>query len=207
VVGGVKRIYNIGIVGVGGQGLLTLGEVIGLAATFSGLDVSVSEIHGMSQRGGSVVVYVRIGEEPSPIIPSGGADTMLALELIEAARYVNLLRKGGYLIANDFIWPPPLSKYPPREALLKALESVEAEIYLYDANRASVEIVGSPISANIALLGFALGVNPELSELVKLESVEKALGEVFKGRTLDVNLKLLRSAYSEGVKACKGERI
>lgn len=196
--------YNIAIVGVGGQGILTLGYIIGVACTIAGRDVSIAEVHGMSQRGGSVIVHVRIGEKPSPIIPIGGADHILALELIELARYVNYARKGAIAVANDFVWPPPLSKYPSRDTIVNALKNKDLKLYLLDANALSSKYTGSAISANIALLGYALGVDSVLRELVPLTAVEKAMEEVFRGRTLEANLKLLHVAFEEGLKL--GER-
>jgi indolepyruvate ferredoxin oxidoreductase beta subunit len=205
MVGALNRIYNVGVIGVGGQGLLTLGRIIGLAAIHAGLDVAVAEVHGMSQRGGSVIVNVRIGEEPSPLIPIGGADLLISLELLEAARYIQYLRRGGVLVSNDFIWPPPLARYPSRDEIVKSLKSKEINLYIYDANKASVEFTGSTVSANIAILGFTMGVDEELGGILGLEKVTKALEEVFKGRVLEVNKELLRKSYIEGVKIA-GER-
>ncbi len=189
------------ITGVGGQGLLTLGTILGVACTIRGLDVSVAEVHGMSQRGGSVVVFVRIGLEPSPIVPVGGADHMLALELLEATRWIYYVKKGGHVTVNDFIWPPPLSAYPSRDQLLSEMKSREIKLHVVNANDMSVKILGSPISANIAVLGYALAVDKTLQELLTLRAVENALEEHFKGRALELNKLLLRTAFEEGIKS------
>lgn len=202
----MKRVYNIAIVGVGGQGLLTLGSILGESAIHAGLDVAVAEVHGMSQRGGSVIVYVRIGEEPSPLIPIGEADLMISMELLEAARYTQYLNKNSILVTNDFIWPPPLAKYPSRETIITALREKIPELYIYDANKVSSEITGSIISANIALLGFSLGVNEELRNLIGLENVVKALEETFRGRVLELNKKLLYKSFEDGVKIAEEKR-
>lgn len=194
------KTYNIAIVGVGGQGILTLGSIIGIACTLAGRDVAIAEVHGMSQRGGSVIVHVRIGKEPSPIIPVGSADHIMALELLEAARYVYYARRGAIVTVNDFLWPPPLSNYPPRDAVLNALRSKPVELYVVDANKLSVEYTGSIVSANVALLGFSLGVDRLLREVLPVNYVEKALEEVFTGRVLEANTKLLRTSYEEGLK-------
>ena len=88
-------ITSVMIVGVGGQGSLLASKVLGRAAMDKGIDVKVSEVHGMSQRGGSVVTYVRFGEKVySPIIDKGGADYIISFELLEAARYVDFLKPG-----------------------------------------------------------------------------------------------------------------
>ena len=92
---------NIMVVGVGGQGTLLASKLLGKLFLEKGLDVKVSEVHGMSQRGGSVVTYVRYGEKVySPVIDRGQADFIIAFELLEAARYADYLRPGGTLIAN-----------------------------------------------------------------------------------------------------------
>ena len=93
---------NIMIVGVGGQGSLLASRILGAAATAGGYEVKISEVHGMSQRGGSVVTYVRYGEEvSSPVICQGEADVILSFELLEAARWLPFLRPGGTLITAD----------------------------------------------------------------------------------------------------------
>jgi len=194
------RNYNIIITGVGGQGLLTLGSIIGVACAIRGLDASVAEVHGMSQRGGSVVVYVKIRSDPGPVMPVGGADHMLALELLEAARYVYYVKRGGYVTVNDFIWPPPLFVYPSRDQLISEMRNREVKLHVVKANDMSVNIIGSPVSANIALLGYALAIDRSLLELLTIEAVEKALEERFKGRVLELNKSLLKIAFEEGLK-------
>lgn len=93
---------NVLIVGVGGQGILLASEVLSKAAMIAGLDVKKSEVHGMSQRGGSVNSHIRFGEEVhSPLIPDGQADFVLALEKLEALRWEGFLRSGGTMIVND----------------------------------------------------------------------------------------------------------
>ena len=94
--------YTIQIVGVGGQGVLLASMVLGNAAMKSGYKVAMSEVHGMAQRGGSVVTYVRYGSEVhSPIVDLGEADYMLAFEPLEAARYLPYLKKDGVIINDE----------------------------------------------------------------------------------------------------------
>ncbi|MEM4881607.1 MAG: indolepyruvate oxidoreductase subunit beta [Desulfurococcaceae archaeon] len=198
----MKR-YNIAVVGVGGQGLLTLGAVLGTACSIAKYDVAIAEVHGMSQRGGSVIVYVKIGSEPSPIIPIGGADHVIALELLEAARYAAYAKKGAVVSINNFTWPPPLSTYPSREEIITALRGNNLKLYLIDANELSMKYLGSPISANIAMLGFALGVDPVLRSIIGVDVVEKALSEHFRGKALEANKQVLRTAFQEGLKVAE----
>jgi indolepyruvate ferredoxin oxidoreductase beta subunit len=96
-----KLQLNIVLAGVGGQGTLVAGKLLGLLAGSLGLDCKISEVHGMSQRGGSVITYVRIGETvASPVIEPGTADFILAFEELEALRWAYLLKKGGTLLIN-----------------------------------------------------------------------------------------------------------
>ena len=93
---------NIMIVGVGGQGTLLTSRIIGKAALAAGLDVKISEVHGMAQRGGSVVTFVRFGEAVAePVVEEGQADVVIAFERLEAQRYAHFLKKDGILIVND----------------------------------------------------------------------------------------------------------
>ena len=95
-------VTSIMIVGVGGQGSLLASKLLGRAAMDKGYDVKVSEVHGMSQRGGSVVTYVKFGDKVnSPIIDKGEADYIISFELLEAARYVQFLKPGGQIVTNS----------------------------------------------------------------------------------------------------------
>ena len=98
---------SIMIVGVGGQGTLLASKLLGNVLLSQGYDVKVSEVHGMSQRGGSVVTYVRFGEKVySPVVDLGEADYILSFELLESARWIGYLKKGGRLITNTHRTPP-----------------------------------------------------------------------------------------------------
>lgn len=98
----MAKVTNVLIVGVGGQGTLLAGKIIGQAAMSAGLDVKQSEVHGMAQRGGSVVTHVRFGQEVhSPLVEKGEADIVLAFEKLEALRWADYLKPGGTLIIND----------------------------------------------------------------------------------------------------------
>ena len=97
----MSKVTSVLIVGVGGQGTLLASRLLGNAMQSQGYDVKVSEVHGMSQRGGSVVTYVRYGDKVySPIIEEGGADIVLAFEQLEAARHLSYLKPGGTMVVN-----------------------------------------------------------------------------------------------------------
>ena len=149
---------NIMIVGVGGQGSLLASRILGAAALGSGYDVKVSEVHGMSQRGGSVVTYVRYGENvASPVICEGEADVILSFEKLEAARWLPYLRIGGTVVTGtQEINPMPVitgaAQYP--DALCEKIKALGVNIISEDAV-AIAEKAGSEKAANVALIGLA----------------------------------------------------
>lgn len=146
---------SIMIVGVGGQGTLLASKIIGRVLMQQGYDVKLSEVHGMSQRGGSVVTYVKYGEKVySPIVDLGEADFILSFEALEAARWLAYLKEGGTLITNNAeIWPMPVitgaAKYP--ENIIEKL-SARANVVALDALALAME-AGSAKAVNIVLLG------------------------------------------------------
>jgi indolepyruvate ferredoxin oxidoreductase beta subunit len=149
---------SILIVGVGGQGTLLASRLIGRAATERGFDVKVSEVHGMSQRGGSVVTYVKYGGEvSSPLIEPGEADILIAFELLEAARWIPYLRPGGQIVANSQkIDPMPVitgaARYP--DGLAEVLREKCEGALVVDALTIATEC-GNARSVNMVLLGLA----------------------------------------------------
>lgn len=200
----MSKRFNLVLTGVGGQGLITLGRLIGEACIRAGLNVTVAEVHGMSQRGGSVIVHVRIGEGDSPVIPVGGAHHIIAMEVLEAGRSVRYANKDTVMVVNDLILPPPLAKYPGKNDVIEALKSKLGRVYLYDAEGVSKRIMGTPISSNIALLGFSLGVNPALEDLIGKTDVEEAIEAIFKGKALELNMKVFEEAFKEGKASIEG---
>jgi len=150
------RMTNILIVGVGGQGTLLASKVLGNLALQKGCDVKVSEVHGMAQRGGSVVTHVRFGERVhAPIIGEGGADFILAFEKLEALRYLNYLRPGGTVIVNDREIPPmPVvmgaARYP--DDVLTTLGKSAGGLVCVDATGIALEC-GNARAMNVVLLG------------------------------------------------------
>ena len=149
---------NVLIVGVGGQGSLLASRILGTLYLNEGLDVKVSEVHGMSQRGGSVVTYVRAGEEiASPIIPVGEADVIIAFEQLEALRWIHYLKRDGAVIySKQEIAPMPVitgtAKYP---------EDIYGKIAKYPVRQVAIEAdklalsVGNVKAANVVLMGAA----------------------------------------------------
>ena len=147
---------NIMIVGVGGQGSLLASKLLGALLVGEGFDVKVSEVHGMSQRGGSVVTYVRYGEHVySPLVDAGEADFIISFEKLEGARYVDHLRKGGKIIVNtQQIDPMPVitgaAEYP--EDILDKYKALGVFIDDIDCLSLANE-AGSSRTVNIVLMG------------------------------------------------------
>lgn len=147
---------GIVIAGVGGQGTLLASRLLGRVLVNEGYDIKVSEVHGMSQRGGSVITYVRYGEKVySPVVQNGEADFLISFERIEAARYAHLLKKGGVLITNtQRIDPMPVitgaAAYP--EQILDELTAKGMQLEALDA-LALAEQAGSAKAVNIVLMG------------------------------------------------------
>ena len=146
---------NIMIVGVGGQGSLLASKLLGRLLLTRGYDIKVSEVHGMSQRGGSVVTYVRYGEKVySPVIDKGEADFIVSFELLEAARWTEYLKKDGKIIVNtQQINPMPVigaAEYP--ENLTGKIKAAGLELDAFDALKLAEE-AGSSKAVNIVLMG------------------------------------------------------
>ncbi len=189
----MNKTTNIMIVGVGGQGTLLASRILGNCVIGEGFDVKVSEVHGMSQRGGSVVTYVKYGEEVcSPIIDKGEADIILAFELLEAYRALPYLKKGGKMIVNDQkMNPMPVitgAKEYPVDILnkLKSVVDVTALDALSLAKKA-----GSIKAVNVVLMG-VMAKNTTISYERWVETVKNTVPPKF----LDVNLKAFELGYN-----------
>lgn len=179
-------VTGIMMVGVGGQGTLLASRVLGSVFTDEGYDVKVSEVHGMSQRGGSVVTYVKYGDKvASPVVDAGEADFILAFELLEAARWLPCLKTDGTLIVNNQkINPMPVitgaAKYP--ENIVEKIRGTGADILPIEA-LSLAEKAGSSKSVNIVLLGVLSKLMPDIPE----EAWHKAMAAVIKPGLLAVN--------------------
>ncbi len=152
----MKNEMNIMIVGVGGQGTLLASKLIGNVITAGGLDVKVSEVHGMSQRGGSVVTFVKYGKSvASPVIEEGEADIILAFERLEAARWLSYLKMGGKLIVNDQrLDPMPVitgaMSYP--DDIIEKIKALSSDVITIDALSLATK-AGSSKAVNVVLMG------------------------------------------------------
>ena len=186
---------DILICGVGGQGTLLTSRIIGRIAMDHDMDIKLSEVHGMSQRGGSVVTYVRMGEKVlSPIIEEGGADIILAFEELEAMRYLPYLKKGGTIIINSQqMMPMPVitgaAKYP-YDALDK-IKAQGANVVAVDALSLARE-AGSIKAANVVLLGVLAGLTQ-----FETEAWKEAIVNCVPKKTIEINLK----AFELGMEA------
>ena len=183
---------NIMIVGVGGQGTLLASRILGNTVISEGYDVKVSEVHGMSQRGGSVVTYVKFGQQVhSPIIGKGEADIILAFELLEAYRALPYLKKGGKIIVNtQQINPMPVitgaAQYP--ENIVEKL-SAAADVTALDALCLACE-AGNSKAVNVVLIGLMARNTP-----IAYEKWIETLKTTVPAKFLDVNLKAFDLGY------------
>ncbi len=182
------------IVGVGGQGTLLASRILGNAVISEGYDVKVSEVHGMSQRGGSVVTYVRYGEKVnSPIIDKGGADIILAFEELEALRALPFLKKDGKIIVNtQNIDPMPVitgaAAYP--EHIIDSLKAAGADVTAVDALDLAIK-AGNMKSVNVVLIG-VMAKNTAIPENVWRDTIKSTVPEKF----LEANLKAFELGYN-----------
>ncbi|MGQ9617256.1 MAG: indolepyruvate oxidoreductase subunit beta [Spirochaetota bacterium] len=147
-----KSVFNILIVGVGGQGIITASDIITLAAVFSGYDAKKSEIHGMSQRGGSVFSHIRFGKKIySPVIPAGEADILLSLEEMETLRWLEYTNSDTTVIVADTrIIPSGVIEYP--SGITDELKKRYSKLILLNTEELKGRI-GNIIYLNVALIG------------------------------------------------------
>lgn len=184
---------NIMIVGVGGQGTLLASKMLGYVLLQQGYDVKVSEVHGMSQRGGSVVTYVRYGKKVySPVIDKGEADVIISFEKLEAARWLEFLKKDGTIITNtQEVEPMPVitgsAAYP--ENLIEKMQAAGAKVDAKDFLSIAQE-ADSAKAVNIALMGRLSTYFPEISDEQWQDAIEKIVPPKF----LDLN----RKAFEAG---------
>lgn len=180
---------NVLIVGVGGQGTLLASRVLGKYALEEGHDVKLSEVHGMAQRGGSVMTYVRIGEKiASPVIDEGGADLILAFEKLEALRYLHYLKEGGMVLySTQEIMPMPVvtgaAQYPAGIKSVLGCAGIDALGLALEAGNAK--------AANAVMLGALcrrLGFDREKFEAALLASIPQ--------KTVEMNKKAFALGYA-----------
>ncbi|WP_027398708.1 indolepyruvate oxidoreductase subunit beta [Anaerovorax odorimutans] len=185
----MSQVKNILLVGVGGQGTILASKILSEGLIESGYDVKMSEIHGMSQRGGNVSTQIRFGEKVySPIVGKGEADIIVAFEKMEALRWVEYLKDGGKMVINDFEIPsvPILMgavEYP--KGILEELAS-KVDISVFEAGKIA-EKVGNSKTMNIVLLG-------ALIKAMKIEGIdwEAVIRKNVKKGFEDINIKAFR---------------
>jgi len=169
------------IVGTGGQGLITLLQVIAQAAVFSGLDVKTSELHGLSQRGGSVEVHIRFGKKVySPLVAKGEADLVIALETQEALRAAYFANSETTFLINKHIITVPLQDSFTEEQVLKLLSGVSHKIELIQASELCQKNLGTPVVAGTYLVSLAAfrKIIPLKTEMV-LRAIQKVIPEKY----------------------------
>lgn len=183
------------IVGVGGQGVILISEIIGRAALRAGIPVRAAETHGMAQRGGSVINHTRLGCVYGPMVPEGGADILLALEPAEALRYGRYLSRGGVALVNTKpVLPTTVTtgqfRYPDIEEILAPLRSV-ARVIAINATEIA-ERAGNPQTANIVMLGAMSRFMP-IEEALLLD----ALRDSVPGKYIDANVRAFELGKAE----------
>ena len=186
---------NIMIVGVGGQGSLLASKLLGRLLLTKGYDVKVSEVHGMSQRGGSVVTYVRFGDEVySPVIDEGEADFVVSFELLEAARWTKFLKKDGKIITNTQQMNPMPVVTGAAEYPAELVEKMKAAGFEVDAINALelVENAGSSKAVNIVLMG-RLSKYFDFTEDEWMKAIEESVPQKF--------LEMNKKAFALGANA------
>lgn len=189
-----ERVYNVLIVGVGGQGIILASDVLGKVAARHGYDVKKNEIHGMAQRGGSVSSHVRFGKNVSaPIIKMGEADVLLSFEQIETLRYFPYLSDAGNVIVNDHkILPPAVftgKQDYPAGVIEKIKDKVPSAVVVNGLEVANQ--IGNPRVVNVIFLGV-------LSQYLDIpsETYEEVLKESLKPKLVDINLQAFQKGRS-----------
>jgi len=184
---------DIILAGVGGQGILSIAATIGMSALANNLYLKQAEVHGMSQRGGAVQSHFRLSSKPiaSDLIPKGACDIILSVEPMESLRYVDFLKKEGWIITNStpFVNIP---NYPDVDEVIAKIKE-RKNVIILDADKIAKEI-GSPRSSNIVTLGAA---SPFID--IPFESFEEAIRLIFKKKgdqVINANIEALRAGRS-----------
>ena len=185
--------YNIYICGVGGQGIIKTSVIIGEAAMNQGLNVVMSEIHGMSQRGGSVSTELKIGDFNSSIIPEGNADMLLSFEPIETIRGLHKVNKDSKIVYNTHPMVPSSTNvaYPSVDSITNSLKENFNHVLPIDATKLAME-AGNILSLNMVLLGAVTADDKfPLSKDTVIDAMKYNLHKKFH----DLNLKAIESGY------------
>ncbi len=182
-----RKSFDLLITGVGGQGAILASDIIGKAAVTAGLPIRAAETHGMAQRGGSVVNHIRVGKDYGSMIPKKGADLLLALEPMEAIRYLDFLKDGGIIIVNTHPIIPVtvtagLTKYPEVSDIIDVL-SEKYIVKAFNANKLAFE-AGNRLAMNVVMVGAVSGYLP-ISKETLLDSVKALVPQ----KTIEINLR------------------
>ena len=190
--------YSVQIVGVGGQGVLLASMVLGNAAKDAGYDVAMSEVHGMAQRGGSVLCTLRFGEGvTSPLEAMGGADLLLGFEPAETCRNLRLCNKDSSVVMNlDPLFPSMVAAgfetYPPVDDIVAAVRKVTPNLKTIDATSLAIE-AGKAVAANAVMIGAVAAVKGfPLDRDVLLEELKRNVPAKF----VDINVKAFELGYA-----------
>ena len=184
---------NIMIVGVGGQGTLLTSRILGGLAVRRGFDVKLSEVHGMAQRGGSVVTFVRYGDSVAePVIERGQADVLIAFERLEALRYAHFLKKNGVAVINDHRIDPITVVSGAADYPENIIETLSARCKTVSANATSLAVqIGAPKAFNIVVLGLsARHLNFSYDDWLSV------IEEVVPPKTIEMNKKAFEAGYN-----------
>jgi len=191
-------VKNILMAGVGGQGVIVASQAMAAVARLAGLDVKKSDVHGMAQRGGSVLSHVRFGEKVySPLIPDGEADILMSTEKLEAIRWLPFVKKGGKIAVNtQMIMPPTVTRgaqeYP--KGIIEKLTEFDPDIVAFDCLEVAKE-VGNPRTATVVLLG-ALSTMLDFDPDLWTEALKTAVPQ----KVMDVNMKAFAAGVARGKK-------
>jgi indolepyruvate ferredoxin oxidoreductase beta subunit len=186
---------SILLVGVGGQGTILASKILSEGLVRKGYDVKMSEIHGMSQRGGSVTTHVRFGTKvASPVVPEGEADVLVAFEKVEAVRWLKYLKKGGKLVVNNYeIYSLPVltgaAEYP--DNVVEKLEKEVPGLKIFNAGEIA-EGLGNIKAQNVVLLG-------ALVKAMKLEDIdwEAVMKDIVPPKLLDLNIEAFKAGLKQ----------
>ena len=194
----MKNTYKIYLIGVGGQGTVKASTIVGEAAMKKGLNVVMSEIHGMAQRGGTVVTELKIGEAHSPLIEEGAADLLIAFEPTEALRSLNKINRESFVIVNSapivpFTVSLGISEYPELSLVFEELKAKIKNLVVIDAQKVAKE-AGNIISENMVLLGAAVAT-PNFP--VDKELIIQSIKENLPPQSVEVNLRAFERGFEE----------
>jgi len=204
----MNNIYKIHFIGVGGQGTVKASTIVGEAAMKKGLNVVMSEVHGMAQRGGTVVTELKIGEAHSPLIEEGAADLLIAFEPAEALRALNKINQKSFVIVNSapivpFTVSLGISEYPELSSVFDELKAKIKNLLIIDAQKIAKE-AGSIISENMVLLGAAAAIpNFPIDKDLVIQSMKENLPL----NSTEINLRAFELGFEEVKKGGKSIEI